>query len=75
MLNHSFLTDAFCLVLSNMTGLRLHHLAEKDDESQNDNDDSIVKETSEKDASEKDEDMTMDDVEEENQIIPGGMCS
>ena len=73
MLNHSFLTDAFCLVLSNMTGLRLHHLAEKDDESQND--DSIVKDTSEKDASEKDEDMTMDDVEEENQIIPGGMCS
>jgi len=27
---NSFPTDAFCLVLSNMTGLRLHPLAEKD---------------------------------------------
>ncbi len=52
-----------------MTGLKLHHLAEKDDESQNDN--SIVKDASEKDASEKDEDMIMEDVEEEGHIIPG----
>ena len=45
-------TDALCLVLSNLTGLKLHHLAENHD-SEN-GDDSNVKDPSEKDASEKD---------------------
>ena len=44
--------DALCLVLSNLTGLKLHHLAENHDSEKGD--DSNVKDTSEKDASEKD---------------------
>ena len=65
-----FFTDAFCLVLSSMTGLRLHPLAENYD-SEN-GDDSNAKDASEKDPSEKDaseKDVSEKDISERDDGI------